>query len=63
MLPKAFRGELVETEAQLAAKEGREFETAEHLLARIRAGRDSSSAKPSAARRAVGKSGRSRSPA
>ena len=41
ILAKAFRGELVETEAELAAKEGREFETAEQLLARIRAARES----------------------
>lgn len=39
--PRPFRGELVATEAELAAKEGREFETAEQLLARIRAARDS----------------------
>ena len=52
MLAKAFRGELVETEAELAAKEGREFETAEQLLARIRAARESEPAKPSAGKRA-----------
>jgi len=37
VLSKAFRGELVETEAVLAAREGREFESAEQLLERIRA--------------------------
>jgi hypothetical protein len=35
-LAKAFRGELVPTEAELAQQEGREYETAEALLARIR---------------------------
>ena len=34
-LAKAFRGELVPTEAVLAAEEGREFESAEELLARV----------------------------
>jgi type I restriction enzyme, S subunit len=34
-LDMAFRGELVPTEARLATKEGREFESAEQLLARI----------------------------
>jgi hypothetical protein len=37
VLAKAFRGELVATEAELAAKEGREVETAEQVLAHIRA--------------------------
>jgi type I restriction enzyme S subunit len=32
---KTFRGELVPTEAELAVKEGRKYETAEELLARI----------------------------
>lgn len=35
ILVKAFRGELVPTEAELAAKEGRVFERAEDLLVRI----------------------------
>jgi type I restriction enzyme S subunit len=35
-LSKAFRGELVPTEAALAKAEGRDYETAEQLLARIR---------------------------
>jgi len=51
-LAKAFRGELVPTEAELAAREGREFETAEQLLARVRAARESQSSKRS--RRASG---------
>jgi type I restriction enzyme S subunit len=42
VLAKAFRGELVETEAERAHREGRDYETAEELLARIRG--DSSSA-------------------
>jgi type I restriction enzyme S subunit len=36
LLAKAFRGELVPTEADLAAAEGREFESATQLLARIK---------------------------
>lgn len=36
ILARAFRGELVPTEAELAAAEGRDYETAEQLLARIR---------------------------
>jgi type I restriction enzyme S subunit len=35
VLAKAFRGELVPTEAELAAEEGRNYETAEELLARV----------------------------
>lgn len=35
ILAKAFRGELVPTEAELARREGREFESAEELLGRI----------------------------
>jgi len=35
ILAKAFRGELVPTEAALAKAEGRSYETAEQLLARI----------------------------
>lgn len=37
ILAKAFRGELVPTEAELAELEGRSFESAEELLARITA--------------------------
>ena len=36
ILAKAFRGELVPTEAELAAAEGRDFESAAELLERIR---------------------------
>ena len=38
ILARAFRGELVPTEADLARAEGRDYEPAEQLLARIRAG-------------------------
>jgi type I restriction enzyme S subunit len=37
ILAKAFRGELVPTEAELARREGRDYETANQLLARIAA--------------------------
>jgi len=36
ILAKAFRGELVPTEFELAKAEGRSFESAEELLARIK---------------------------
>jgi len=36
VLAKAFRGELVPTEAELVRREEREYETAEELLARIK---------------------------
>ena len=39
VLSKAFRGELVATEAELAAQEGRDFETGGQLLARMRQAR------------------------
>ncbi len=37
LLANAFRGELVPTEAELARQEGREYESAEELLARLSA--------------------------
>ncbi len=40
ILAKAFRGELALTEAELARREGRDYETAAQLLARIKAERD-----------------------
>ena len=40
ILAKAFRGELVPTEAELARREGRDYEPASVLLERIRAARD-----------------------
>lgn len=45
ILSKAFAGELVPTEAELARAEGRDYETAEQLLERVRAQDDESSAK------------------
>ena len=38
-ISKAFSGELVPTEAELARAEGRTYETAEELLTRIRGAR------------------------
>jgi type I restriction enzyme S subunit len=46
ILAKAFRGELVPTEAELARQEGRDYEPAALLLERIRKGREQQS-KPS----------------
>ncbi len=46
ILAKAFRGELVPTEAKLARQEGRDYEPAAILLERIRAERISEQAKP-----------------
>jgi len=40
ILAKAFRGELVSTEAELARREGRSYEPASALLARIKAERE-----------------------
>ena len=40
ILAKAFRGELVPTEAELARRQGRTYETAEQLLARIKLERE-----------------------
>ena len=42
ILAKAFRGELVPTEAELARREGREYESAADLLKRIRLNREAS---------------------
>ena len=42
ILAKAFRGELVRTEAELARREGRDYEPASDLLERIRADRERS---------------------
>ena len=39
ILAKAFRGELVPTEAELAKKEGRDYESASVMLERIKAER------------------------
>ena len=40
ILAKAFRGELVPTEAELARREGRSYETASELLARIKSDKE-----------------------
>lgn len=53
VLAKAFRGELVPTEAELARREKRTYETADELLARIRA-TPAAVAKPKRARKATG---------
>lgn len=44
ILSKAFRGELVPTEAELASREGRSYEPASDLLARIKSERESNRA-------------------
>ena len=46
ILARTFRGELVPTEAELARKEGRDYEPASILLARIRREREASSVGP-----------------
>jgi type I restriction enzyme S subunit len=46
ILAKAFRGELVPTEAELARREGREYEPASVLLERIRKQRLAAATKP-----------------
>jgi type I restriction enzyme, S subunit len=46
ILAKAFRGELVPTEAELARRDGRSYETAAELLARIKAERTVTHAVP-----------------
>ncbi|HLG98889.1 MAG TPA: restriction endonuclease subunit S [Bryobacteraceae bacterium] len=55
MLAKAFRGELVPTEAELARKEGRDYESASILLERIKAERDKSDAATNATKRRLTK--------
>ncbi len=45
ILTDAFRGELVPTEAELARREGRSYEPAYELLARIKAINNSSRSK------------------
>jgi len=37
ILAKAFSGELVETEAEIARREGRDYETAEVLIEKLKA--------------------------
>ena len=50
----AFRGELVPTEAELARAEGRDYETADALLQRIRAEQAGAAPKPRKARGRAG---------
>jgi type I restriction enzyme S subunit len=50
ILNKAFRGELVPTEAELARAEGRTYEPASDMLARIRKEREATAATPSRAK-------------
>jgi type I restriction enzyme S subunit len=45
ILAKAFRGELVPTEAEVARQEGRNYEPASVLLERIRSAREDCNAK------------------
>jgi type I restriction enzyme S subunit len=58
ILAKAFRGELVPTEAELARKEGREYEPASVLLDRIRTQRQAEAEKPKTSRRGGARRGR-----
>jgi type I restriction enzyme, S subunit len=51
LLARAFRGELVPTEAELARREGRDYEPASVLLERIRAERDDHKTPPAPKRR------------
>jgi type I restriction enzyme S subunit len=51
VLAKAFRGELVPTEAELARREGRSYESAADLLSRIRAEREQPAPKPARTRK------------
>jgi type I restriction enzyme S subunit len=55
ILAKAFRGELVPTEAELARREGREYESASLLLERIRAERADQSKTTSVPKRKMSK--------
>lgn len=54
ILAKAFSGELVPTEAELARREGRSYEPATALLERIRAERERAHAKPQGRVRSAG---------
>ena len=55
ILAKAFRGELVPTEAELARREGRSYESASELLDRIKSDREISKTSTSDRRRRVNK--------
>lgn len=58
ILSKAFSGELVPTEAELARAEGRSYETAEELLARVRLEGAEAVSAPKRQRRLAGARGR-----
>jgi type I restriction enzyme S subunit len=51
ILVKAFRGELVPTEAELAEAEGRDFESADQLLKRVQKQKEASTSKAKNGRR------------
>jgi hypothetical protein len=51
ILAKAFRGELVTTEAELAHREGRDYEPASVLVDRIRVSRQAEAERPRVSRR------------
>jgi len=53
ILAKAFRGELVPTEAELAAAEGRVSESAQQLLVRINTSRANKTSLPKTRRRSA----------
>jgi type I restriction enzyme S subunit len=57
VLAKAFRGELVPTEAELARQEGRDYEPAAALLERIRRERQEQAAAAPSRKRASGRTG------
>jgi type I restriction enzyme S subunit len=60
ILSKAFKGELVPTEAELARAEGRSFESAEEMLKRVRAGNGSDG--DGASKKRAGSKGRRATP-
>jgi hypothetical protein len=57
ILAKAFRGELAPTEAELASREGRDYEPASVLLERIRAEREVENGKSSPLPKRTGRRG------
>jgi type I restriction enzyme S subunit len=57
ILAKGFRGELVPTEAELARAQGRDYESAEALLARLQAERVATTSPPKVRRRAARRAG------
>jgi type I restriction enzyme, S subunit len=55
ILAKAFRGELVPTEAELARQEGRDYEPASVLLERIKGEREKTEKKEPKAKKVTGR--------